>query len=111
MRCETTVGTEKRKRLVGVSLNAIHYRHGARAEITYFNHRAKRVLRLLMVFYSILVYQKSSLCAQQLMGLVQFSAKKYVVNQQKQLYSAKLLRQHCLNHREVSWPQNDLEVC
>ena len=30
-----------------------------------------------------------------------FSAKKSVVNQQKQLYSAKLLRQHCLNHREV----------
>ena len=40
-----------------------------------------------------------------------FSAKKSVVNQQKQLYSAKLLRQHCLNHREVSWPQNNLEVC
>ena len=30
-----------------------------------------------------------------------FSAKISVVNQQKQLYSAKLLRQHCLNHREV----------
>ena len=30
-----------------------------------------------------------------------FSAKKSVVNQQKQLYNAKLLRQHCLNHREV----------
>ena len=42
MRCET-VGTEKRKRLVGVSLNTINYKHGARGEITYFNHRAKRV--------------------------------------------------------------------
>ena len=30
-----------------------------------------------------------------------FSAKKSVVNQQKQLYNAKLLRRHCLNHREV----------
>ena len=30
-----------------------------------------------------------------------FSAKKSVVNQQKQLYNAKLLRQLCLNHREV----------
>ena len=36
MRCETTVGTKKRKRLVGVSLNAINYRHGARGEITFF---------------------------------------------------------------------------
>ena len=43
MRCEITVGTEKRKQLVGVSLNAINYKHGARSEITYFNHRAKRV--------------------------------------------------------------------
>ena len=43
MRCETTVGTEKHKRLVGVSLNTINYKHGARGEITYFNHRAKRV--------------------------------------------------------------------
>ena len=43
MRCETTVGTEKRKQLVGVSLNAINYRHGAQGEITYFNRRAKRV--------------------------------------------------------------------
>ena len=43
MRSETTVGTEKRKRLVGVSLNAINYRHGAHGEITYFNRRAKRV--------------------------------------------------------------------
>lgn len=30
-----------------------------------------------------------------------FSAKKSVVNQQKQLYNGKLLHQHCLNHREV----------
>ena len=43
MRCEITVGTEKCKRLVGVSLNAINYKHGARGEITFFNHRAKRV--------------------------------------------------------------------
>ena len=43
MRCETTVGTEKRKRPVGASLNAINYRDGARGEITYFKHRAKRV--------------------------------------------------------------------
>ena len=47
MRSETTVGTEKRKRLVGVSLNAINYRHGAHGEITYFNRRAKRVNLLL----------------------------------------------------------------
>ena len=43
MRCETKVGTEKRKRLIGVSLNAINYRHGTCGEITYFKHRAKRV--------------------------------------------------------------------
>ena len=30
-----------------------------------------------------------------------FSAKQSVVNRQKQLYNAKLLCQHCLNHREV----------
>ena len=30
-----------------------------------------------------------------------FSARKSVVNQQQQQYNAKLLRQHCLNHREV----------
>ena len=30
-----------------------------------------------------------------------FSARKSVVNQQQQHYNAKLLRQHCLNHREV----------
>ena len=48
MRSETTVGTEKRKRLVGVSLNAINYRHGAHGEITYFNRRAKIVLRYII---------------------------------------------------------------
>ena len=57
MRCETTVGTEKRKRLVGVSLNAINYRHGAHGEITYFNHRAKRANRIhvyIIIIHSIL---------------------------------------------------------
>ena len=65
-----------------------------------------------MIFYSILVYQKEFIVCSTVDGAsAMFSAKKSVVNQLKQLYSAKLLRQHCLNHREVSWPQNDLEVC
>ena len=42
MHCETTVGTEKRKQLVAVCLNAINYRHGTRGEITYLKHCAKR---------------------------------------------------------------------
>ena len=37
MRCETTVGTEKRRRLISVGLHAINYKHGAHSEITYFN--------------------------------------------------------------------------
>ena len=36
MRCERMVGTEKRRRLVDVTLNAIDYKHGAWGEITYF---------------------------------------------------------------------------
>ena len=43
MRCETTVGTEKRGRLISDGLHAINYRRGARSEITFFNRRAKRV--------------------------------------------------------------------
>ena len=46
MRCETTVGTDKRRRLISASLHAINYKHGARSEITYFNQRAKRVNHL-----------------------------------------------------------------
>ena len=42
-RCETTVGTEKRRRLISVGLHAINYKRGARSEITFFNRRAKRV--------------------------------------------------------------------
>ena len=43
MRCETTVGTEKRRRLISVSLHAINYKCDACGEITYFNQRTKRV--------------------------------------------------------------------
>ena len=43
MLCETTVGTEKRRRLISVSLHAINYKHGAHGEITFFNRHAKRV--------------------------------------------------------------------
>ena len=43
MRCETMVGTEKRRRLISVGLHAINYKLGARSEITFFNRRAKRV--------------------------------------------------------------------
>ena len=43
MLCETTVGTEKRRRLISVSLHAINYKHGAHGEITFFNRRDKRV--------------------------------------------------------------------
>ena len=43
MRCETTVGTEKRRRLISVNLHAINYKHGARGEITFFIQSAKSV--------------------------------------------------------------------
>ena len=43
MRCETKVGTEKRKQLTSVSLRAIIYKFGVRGEIKFFNHYAKRV--------------------------------------------------------------------
>ena len=44
MRCETTVGTEKRRRLITVSLNAINYKCGARSEINFFSITAPRGL-------------------------------------------------------------------
>ena len=43
MRCETMVGTKKRRRLISVGLHAINYKRGARSEITFFNRRAKSV--------------------------------------------------------------------
>ena len=43
MRCETTVGTVKHRRLISIGLHAINYKRGARSEITFFNRRAKRV--------------------------------------------------------------------
>ena len=46
MRCETVVGTEKRRRLISVSLHAINYKHGARGEFTYFNHRARGLISI-----------------------------------------------------------------
>ena len=48
MRCETTVGTEKRRRLISVGLQ-INYKRGARSEITFFNCRAKRVKKEMSV--------------------------------------------------------------
>ena len=51
MRCETTVGTEKRRPLISVGLHAINYKRGARSEITFFNRRAKRVKFSISIFF------------------------------------------------------------